>query len=253
MTATPAARDVYARPGRPPRARCSRARRSTPRSRRSCARSRPTRLAVALYWIAGPDDRALRCHRSGRRTRCGARISSRHRGLGHLRPAPCDDPAGAPRPAGAVWIEDLSCRCVGRAPRSELAARRRADVVCVISPSPTRRRRRRDPALRAAQRTPDDATLALMAEVGHDTCELFRRRRRRRSRWRPWRARATSWARCSARSPTESCVFDGEGDSSSPTTPPPARPVSPLASKWRAPAATMFWRGSSCGMRTAGA
>ncbi len=131
---------------------------------------------LALYWIAGPDDRALHC-----RSIWAADALKRADVVEASRVAAIDD--GATKdPAGRAyqrrepfWIEDLSAADAPIVPRLELArsAGLKSSAAFPISD--------RAGAVGAIElyslrgRPPDEAMLTLMAEIGHEICEVYRR------------------------------------------------------------------------------
>jgi PAS domain S-box-containing protein len=132
---------------------------------------------LALYWLAGPDDRALRCRSiwaSDALLRADVVEASR---VAIIAESAKDDPAvRAYERREPVWIEDLStapaaaagarlnlARTAGLMSSSSFPISDKAGSVGAIELYSLRRR------------APDEATLALMAEVGHEICEVFRR------------------------------------------------------------------------------
>ena len=131
---------------------------------------------LALYWIAGPDDRALRCRSiwaSDAIKRADVVEASR---VAVISDGAATDPAGrAYQRREPVWLEDLSTAEAPVVARLELAraAGLRSSSAFPISDQAGAVGAIELYSLRA--RTPDDATLALMAEVGHEICEVYRR------------------------------------------------------------------------------
>jgi len=131
---------------------------------------------LALYWIAGPDDRALRCRSiwaSDAIKRADVVEASR---VAAISDGAANDPAGrAYQRREPIWIEDLSTAEAPVVPRLELAraAGLRSSSAFPISDQAGAVGAIELYSLRA--RPPDDATLALMAEVGHEICEVYRR------------------------------------------------------------------------------
>jgi len=131
---------------------------------------------LALYWIAGPDDRALRCRSiwaSDAIKRADVVEASR---VAAISDGAANDPAGrAYQRREPVWLEDLSTAEAPVVARLELAraAGLRSSSAFPISDQAGAVGAIELYSLRA--RTPDDATLALMAEVGHEICEVYRR------------------------------------------------------------------------------
>jgi signal transduction histidine kinase len=132
---------------------------------------------LALYWLAGPDDRALRCRSiwaSDALLRADIVEASR---VAIIADGAKDDPAVcAYKGCKPVWIDDLATSPLAAAtPRLKMARAAgltssasfpifdKAGSIGVIELY----------SLRA--RAPDDAMLALMAEIGHEICEVFRR------------------------------------------------------------------------------
>jgi len=131
---------------------------------------------LALYWIAGPDDRGLGCRSiwaSEALKRTDVVEASR---VGLIAQGAQDDPAGRAYQGGEpVWIENLSA--AGMAPGTRLGLA----VAAGLKSSSAFPIADRAGAVGAIElysmrpRPPDDATLALMAEIGHEICEVFRR------------------------------------------------------------------------------
>jgi len=131
---------------------------------------------LALYWIAGPDDRALRCRSiwaSEAFKRADVVEASR---VTVIAENASDDPARhAFDRREPVWTEDLAAVAGAAAARTKLARAAGLTSSCAFPISD------RSGAVGAIElyarggRTPDDKTLALMAEVGHEICEVFRR------------------------------------------------------------------------------
>src|SRR5262245_7854872 len=132
---------------------------------------------VAMCWIAGPDDRVLRCRSiwaADALRRADFVEASR---IAVIAPADyANDPVGrAFERQSPVWIENLSKdgassgKRVQLAASAELASSLAFPVGDQVGPAGVIELYSRRP------RSPDDATLSLMAEIGHDTCELFRR------------------------------------------------------------------------------
>jgi PAS domain S-box-containing protein len=129
---------------------------------------------LALYWIAGPDDRALRCRsiwasEAFRRADVveASRVTVIPENAG-------DDPARrAFDRREPVWTEDLAAGAA--VARAKLARAAGLSSSCAFPISD------RSGAVGAIElyargsRSPDDKTLALMAEVCHEICEVFRR------------------------------------------------------------------------------
>ena len=132
---------------------------------------------LALYWIAGPDDRALRCRSiwaSDALKRADVVEASR---VAIIADDAKDDPAArAYEGREPVWIEDLSISPPAAvAPRLKMA---RTAGLMSSSSFPISDKTGSVGAIELyslRKRAPDDATLALMAEVGHEICEVFRR------------------------------------------------------------------------------
>src|SRR5262245_29263810 len=132
---------------------------------------------VAMCWIAGPDDRVLRCRSiwaADALRRADFVEASR---IAVIAPADhAGDPVGrAFERQSPVWIESLSKdgassgKRVQLASSAELASSLAFPVADRGGPAGVIELYSRRP------RSPDDAMLSLMAEIGHDTCELFRR------------------------------------------------------------------------------
>ena len=132
---------------------------------------------IALCWIAGPDDRVLRC-----RSIWAADPLRRADFVEASRIAVIAPPDYASDPVGRaferqspVWIENLSKdgasfgKRVQLASSAELASSLAFPICDQGGPTGVIELYSRRP------RPPDDATLSVMAEIGHDTCELFRR------------------------------------------------------------------------------
>ena len=131
---------------------------------------------LALYWIAGPDDGALRCRSiwaSEAFKRADVVEASR---VTVIAEDASDDPARqAFDRREPVWTEDLASGTASAAPRTKLARAAGLTSSCAFPISD------RSGAVGAIElyargaRAADDKTLALMAEVGHEICEVFRR------------------------------------------------------------------------------
>jgi PAS domain S-box-containing protein len=132
---------------------------------------------VALCWIAGPDDRVLRCRSiwaADALRRADLVEASR---IAVIEPADHgSDPVGrAFERQSPVWIENLAKdgasfgKRVQLAVAADLASSLAFPVADQAGPAGVIELYSRGP------RSPDDALLSLMAEIGHDTCELFRR------------------------------------------------------------------------------
>jgi len=131
---------------------------------------------LALCWIAGPDDRVLHCRSiwaSEALKRADVVEASR---VAAIDDGAMKDPVGrAYQRREPFWIEDLSAGEAPVAPRLELArtAGLRASAAFPISD--------RAGAVGAIElyapraRPPDEAMLTLMAEIGHEICEVYRR------------------------------------------------------------------------------
>jgi PAS domain S-box-containing protein len=132
---------------------------------------------LALYWIAGPDDHALRCRSiwaSDALKRADVVEASR---VAIIADGAKDDPAArAYEGREPVWIEDLSTvPPAAVAPRLKMA---RTAGLTSSSSFPISDKTSSVGAIELyslRKRAPDDATLALMAEIGHEICEVFRR------------------------------------------------------------------------------
>ena len=132
---------------------------------------------LVLYWIAGPDDRALRCRSiwaSDALKRADVVEASR---VAIIADVATDDPAvRAYERRAPVWIEDLSAVPVAAA-AARLNLARTAGLTSAAS-FPISDKAGSVGAIELyslRKRAPDDATLALMAEVGHEICEVYRR------------------------------------------------------------------------------
>ncbi len=132
---------------------------------------------LALYWLAGPDDRALRCRSiwaSDALLRADIVEASR---VAIIADSAKDDPAiCAYKGCKPVWIDDLSTSPLAAAtPRLEMA--RTAGLTSSAS-FPLSDKAGSIGAIELYSlrtRAPDDAMLALMAEIGREICEVFRR------------------------------------------------------------------------------
>ena len=130
-----------------------------------------------MYWVAGPDDRALRCRSiwaADALKRADIVEASR---VAIIANGAKDDPAvRAYERREPVWIEHLSAvpagasaarldlaRTAGLTTSSAFPISDKAGSIGVIELYSLRKR------------PPDEAILALMAEVGHEICEVFRR------------------------------------------------------------------------------
>jgi signal transduction histidine kinase len=131
---------------------------------------------LALYWIVGPDDRALRCRSiwaSEALKRADVVEASR---VGVIAEGAQDDPAGRAYERGEpVWIESLPAAgmAAGTRPGLALAAGLQSAAAFPIGDRAGTIGSIELYSLRA--RPVDDAMLSLMAEVGHEICEVFRR------------------------------------------------------------------------------
>jgi PAS domain S-box-containing protein len=132
---------------------------------------------LAVYWIAGPDDRALHCQSiwaSDALLRADIVEASR---VALISDGAKDDPAARAYEGRApVWIEDLSSSPQAAAtPRLKMA---RAAGLTSSASFPLWDKAGSIGAIELyslRKRAPDDATQALMAEVGHEICEVYRR------------------------------------------------------------------------------
>jgi PAS domain S-box-containing protein len=133
---------------------------------------------LALYWIAGPDDRKLRCRSIWasedlkradvvEASRVGVIAQDGQEGVQ-------DDPVGrAFESREPIWIESLAAD--GKGARAGLA---RAAGLTSAAAFPIGDRTGAVGAIELyslRSRSVDEAMLALMAEVGHEICEVFRR------------------------------------------------------------------------------
>ena len=131
---------------------------------------------LALYWIAGPDDRVLHCRSiwaSDGLKRADVVEASR---VGAIADGAANDPAGrAYQRREPIWTEDLSAPGTPAVARVALArsAGLKSSAAFPIADQAGAVGAIELYSLRP--RAPDDAMLALMAEVGHEICEVFRR------------------------------------------------------------------------------
>jgi signal transduction histidine kinase len=131
---------------------------------------------LALYWLVGPDDQALRCRSiwvSEALKNADVVEASRE---GVVADGAQDDPTGrAYRSREPVWIENLpgAGMAPGTRPGLALAAGLKSVAAFPIAD--------RAGAIGAIElyamrpRAPDDAMLEMMAEIGPEICEVFRR------------------------------------------------------------------------------
>ncbi|HEY7375504.1 MAG TPA: ATP-binding protein [Polyangia bacterium] len=133
---------------------------------------------LAIYWIAGPDDRSLRCRSiwaSEELKRADVVEASR---VGVIAEGAPDDPAGrAFESREPIWIEALAAAGSGAAAGTRVGLARAAGLTSVVA-FPIGDRAGAVGAIELyslRSRAVDEALLALMAEVGHEICEVFRR------------------------------------------------------------------------------
>jgi PAS domain S-box-containing protein len=133
---------------------------------------------LALYWIVGPDDRRLRCRSiwaSEELKRADVVEASR---VGVIPEGAQDDPAGrAFESREPIWIEALDAAGTGASAGTRVGLARAAGLTSVaafpIGDGAGAVGAIELYSLRA--RPVDEPMLALMAEVGHEICEVFRR------------------------------------------------------------------------------
>jgi len=131
---------------------------------------------LALYWIAGPDDRSLHCRSIWAADALKPADVVEASRVGKIAEGAQDDPVGrAYEGRDPVWIENLPAAGMALGTRLGLA------VAAGLKSSAAFPIADRTGAVGAIElyateaRPPDDATLALMAEIGREICEVFRR------------------------------------------------------------------------------
>jgi PAS domain S-box-containing protein len=131
---------------------------------------------LALYWIARPDDRALRCRSiwaSEELKRADVVEASR---VGVVAEGAQDDPAGhAFESREPFWIENLPAAGMAAGTRLGLAVAAGLESLAAFPIADARGAIGAIELYSLRKRPSEPAMLAMMAEIAHEICEVFRR------------------------------------------------------------------------------